>query len=165
MFWQWFLVYNGYLVLGLYWLSGSVFTNSLILIHREPTFQIINLGMFYYKNTSQNWAKIWFPGWTLSYDTTCKLNGRRSLLYHAIIDELLEVLELLERAAEVHLQTLSQSGEIPSNSTFQSFTLDVSRFLLKQKEKYLIDKGVDGKKLLKSFNKDVLIVGLYMSCM
>ena len=93
------------------------------------------------------------------------LNGRRSLLYHAIIDELLEVLELLERAAEVHLQTLSQSGEIPSNSTFQSFTPDVSRFLLKQKEKYLIDKGVDGKTLLKSFNKDVLIVGLYMSCM
>lgn len=64
----------------------------------------------------------------------------------SLADEIQEILDVLESTAAVYMENLIQSGNLSTGSTFQSITPDVSRFLLKQKEKCLVDCGMNGRK-------------------
>lgn len=51
---------------------------------------------------------------------------------------------MIEKTAGYFLTTLKEAGDLLSTHEFRTLTPDVTRFLLKQREKYLQDNNQDG---------------------
>lgn len=54
------------------------------------------------------------------------------------------MLGVIEKTAVYFLTTLKEAGDLLSTHEFRNLTPDVTRFLLKQREKYLQDNNQDG---------------------
>lgn len=80
----------------------------------------------------------------------CNIAGNVEVyeLFYLFTDELLEIIDILESSAAKYIEALAKAGEISCSSTFQAITPDVSRFLLKQRKKYLAERGINGKQNL-----------------
>ena len=77
--------------------------------------------------------------------------GRMSTKHHVVSvklsDDFRQVLELLSDKASYMIQALKLSGDVSQSCCFESLKPDMTRFLLKQKEKQIQDGNSEGETL------------------
>ena len=75
--------------------------------------------------------------------------GRKRTKHHVVSvrlsDDFRQVLELLSDKANYMIQALKLTEDVSQSCSFESLTPDMTRFLLKQKEKQIQDGNSDGK--------------------
>ncbi|KAL4236883.1 hypothetical protein ACF0H5_005269 [Mactra antiquata] len=72
-----------------------------------------------------------------------KVKTKHHTVQIKLSEELHQILDVLHSSSENCMMKLKQCGELPSTATFLSLSTDVSRFILKQREKYLHDNHYD----------------------